>query len=66
MERVDELRRAFMAMTQDETFVDDLNKAKLELSPLSGQQLQATVAGMADVPDGLIERARRVSETAGN
>jgi tripartite-type tricarboxylate transporter receptor subunit TctC len=65
-ERVDELRRAFMAMTQDQTFLDDLKKAKLELSPLSGEQLQAAVAGMADVPDRLIERARRVSETAGN
>jgi tripartite-type tricarboxylate transporter receptor subunit TctC len=66
MERVDELRRAFIAMTQDQAFLDDLNKARLELSPLSGQRLQATVAGMADVPDRLIERARRVSETAGN
>jgi tripartite-type tricarboxylate transporter receptor subunit TctC len=65
-ERVDELRRAFMAMTQDQTFLYDLKKAKLELSPLSGEQLQAAVAGMADVPDRLIERARRVSETAGN
>jgi tripartite-type tricarboxylate transporter receptor subunit TctC len=66
MERVDELRRAFVAMTQDQIFLDDLKKANLELSPLSGQELQATVAGMADVPDQLIERARRVSETAGN
>ena len=66
MERVDELRRAFMEMTQDRTFLEDLKKARLELSPLSGRQLQATVAGMADVPDRLIERARRVSEMAAN
>jgi hypothetical protein len=55
-----------MAMTRDQVFLDDLKKARLGLSPLSGQQLQAAVAGMADVPDWLIERARRVSETAGN
>lgn len=65
-ERVAELRRAFMAMTQDPIFHSDLKKARLELSPLSGEQLQAAVASMGDVPDWLIERARRVSETAGN
>jgi tripartite-type tricarboxylate transporter receptor subunit TctC len=62
MERVAELRRAFMAMTQDPTFLSDLKKARLELSPLSGERLQAAVASMGDVPDWLIKRARRVSE----
>jgi tripartite-type tricarboxylate transporter receptor subunit TctC len=66
MERVAELRRAFMAMTQDPTFLSDLNKARLELSPLSGERLQAAVTGMGDVPDWLIKRARRVSEAVGN
>ena len=66
LERVAELRRAFMAMTQDATFLSDLKKARLELSPLSGEQLQAAVASMGDVPEWLVERARRVSETAGN
>jgi tripartite-type tricarboxylate transporter receptor subunit TctC len=66
MERVAELRRAFLAMTQDPTFLSDLKKARLELNPLSGEQLQAAVARMGDVPDWLIERARRVSEAIGN
>jgi tripartite-type tricarboxylate transporter receptor subunit TctC len=66
MERVSELRRAFMAMTQDPTFLGDLKKARLELSPLSGEQLQAAVAAMGDFPEWLIERARRVSETVRN
>jgi hypothetical protein len=66
MERVAELRRAFMAMTQDPTFLSDLKKARLELSPLSGEQLQATVAGIGSFPEWLIERARRVSETVRN
>ncbi len=61
-ERVTELRRAFMAMTQDPTFLGDLKKARLELSPMSGEELQAAVASMGNVPDSLIERARRVSE----
>jgi tripartite-type tricarboxylate transporter receptor subunit TctC len=65
-ERVAELRRAFMAMTQAPTFLSDLKKAKLEFSPLSGERLQAAVASMGDLPEWLIERARRVSETGGN
>jgi tripartite-type tricarboxylate transporter receptor subunit TctC len=66
MERVAELRRAFMAMTQDPTFLSDLDKARLELSPLSGEELQAAVAAMGRLPESLIERARRVSETTRN
>jgi tripartite-type tricarboxylate transporter receptor subunit TctC len=65
-ERVAELRRAFMAMTQDPTFLSDLDKARLELSPLSGEELQAAVAAMSRLPESLIERARRVSETTRN
>jgi tripartite-type tricarboxylate transporter receptor subunit TctC len=61
MERVAELRRAFMATMQDEAFLGDLKKARLELSPLSGEQLQATITSMGVVPDGLIERARRAA-----
>jgi hypothetical protein len=53
-------------MTQDPTFLSDLKKARLELSPLSGEQLQAAVADMGEFPDWLIERARRVSDTTGN
>jgi tripartite-type tricarboxylate transporter receptor subunit TctC len=63
MERVAELRRGFMAMMQDPTFLSDLKRARLELSPMSGDELQAAVASMGNVPDWLIERARRVSET---
>ncbi len=37
-ERVAELRRAFMAMVQDPEFVADAGKARLVLSPLSGEE----------------------------
>jgi tripartite-type tricarboxylate transporter receptor subunit TctC len=61
-ERVAELRRSFMAMTRDPSFLADLNRAKLTLSPISGEELQAAVAAMRSSPESLIERARRVSE----
>jgi hypothetical protein len=51
-----------MATMQDPDFVSDLRKANLELNPLPGEELQAAVASMGDLPRSLIERARRVSE----
>ena len=60
------LRRAFMDTMGDPTFLSDLNKARLDLSPLPGEELQAAVAKMGDLPEPLIERARRVSETTVN
>jgi tripartite-type tricarboxylate transporter receptor subunit TctC len=65
-ERVAELRRAFMATMRDPTFLGDLSKARLELSPLPGEELQAAVANMGNLPESLIERARQVSETTRN
>jgi tripartite-type tricarboxylate transporter receptor subunit TctC len=65
-ERVAELRRAFMATMGDPTFLGDLNKARLELSPLPGEELQAEVANMGNLPESLVERARQVSETTRN
>jgi tripartite-type tricarboxylate transporter receptor subunit TctC len=65
-ERVQELRRAFMATLQDARFLADLERAKLELNPLPGAELQAAVAHMGDFPDALVERARRVSDVIKN
>lgn len=60
-ERVADLRRAFTETIQDPTFLADLKQAKLELSPLSGEALQAAVAHTGDLPAALIERARAVA-----
>ena len=57
-----ELRRAFMAMVQDPEFVADAGKARLVLSPLSGEDLQAAVAATGQVSGALVARARRVAE----
>jgi tripartite-type tricarboxylate transporter receptor subunit TctC len=65
-ERVAELRRAFMATLRDARFLDDLAKARLELTPLPGEALQAAVARMGEFPEPLIERARRVSDMVRN
>ncbi len=61
-ERVAELRRAFMAMLQDASFLADVKRAGLEISPLPGEELQAAVARTGDFPRALIEQARRAAD----
>ena len=60
-ERVAELRRAFMAMVKDAAFLADIEKMKLELDPLSGEELQKIVEGANQLSPALIERARSMA-----
>jgi tripartite-type tricarboxylate transporter receptor subunit TctC len=60
-ERVAELRAAFMATMQDPRFLADVKRTRLEISPLSGEELQSVVAKEGDFPASLIERARRAA-----
>jgi tripartite-type tricarboxylate transporter receptor subunit TctC len=61
-ERVAELRRAFSATMQDAKFLADLKRAGLEISPMTGEQLQAAVVRAGQFPPALIERARRAAD----
>jgi tripartite-type tricarboxylate transporter receptor subunit TctC len=61
-ERVSELRRAFMATMSDPAFLADLKRARLEVRPLSGEELQAAVIRTGDFPAPLIARARRAAD----
>ena len=65
-ERVTELRRAFMATMQDPRFLEDVRRAQLEISPLTGEELQAAVVRSGNFPPAFIERARRAAEIPPN
>jgi tripartite-type tricarboxylate transporter receptor subunit TctC len=65
LERVVQLRRAFTATMEDPLFLADVKRARLELSPLSGDALQAVVAREGQFPPALIARARQVAGIAG-
>jgi tripartite-type tricarboxylate transporter receptor subunit TctC len=64
--RIAELRGAFMATMHDASFLSDVRRAGLEISPLSGEELQAAVVRAGNVPPALIERARRAADIPGN
>jgi len=57
-ERVEALRRAFDATMKDEGFVADATKIGFEVDPLSGEQVQASVAALAHTPPEVVARVR--------
>jgi len=61
-ERVAELRRAFAEMLRDPTLLRDIERTKLDLEPLAGEELQAAVAGAGNFSPQLIARAQRIAE----
>lgn len=61
-ERVAELRKGFMAAIKDPLLLADVEKAKLELDPLSGEELQKAISGAGDFPEALIARARTAAK----
>jgi len=65
-ERVAELRRAFMATIEDKDFLADVKRARLQISPLPGGELQTAVARQGQLSPELIARARRAAEMPGN
>jgi tripartite-type tricarboxylate transporter receptor subunit TctC len=63
-QRVAELRRAFDATMKDPSFLADVKRAGLEMNPMQGEQLQAAVARVGQIPPALIEGARRAADIA--
>jgi tripartite-type tricarboxylate transporter receptor subunit TctC len=60
--RVAELRRAFTETLRDQAFLRDIERAHLDLEPLTGDELQAAVAGTRNFSPELIARAQRIAE----
>lgn len=56
--RVQALRRAFDATMKDPAFVAEAQKLQLELSPMTGEAMQALVADIAKTPSEITNRVR--------
>ena len=56
--RVQALRRAFDATTKDPNFIADAAQLQLELSPMTGEEVQALVAKLAATPGETVARVR--------
>ncbi len=55
-DRVQTLRNAFMAMVRDADFLAEIDKAKAELNPLSGEELQKIIVATTAAPPSLVAR----------
>jgi hypothetical protein len=56
--RVQALRRAFDATMKDRTFIADAAQLQLELSPMTGEEVQALVAKLAGTLPEIVARVR--------
>jgi tripartite-type tricarboxylate transporter receptor subunit TctC len=57
--RVAALRQAFMATMRDPALIEDAAKTRLDVNPVSGEEVQETVAKMFALPHDLVERAKQ-------
>jgi tripartite-type tricarboxylate transporter receptor subunit TctC len=59
-QRVQILRKAFMETMKDPEFIADAAKAKLDMSPLSGDDLEKTVAGFYRAEPEVVARLKEI------
>jgi tripartite-type tricarboxylate transporter receptor subunit TctC len=57
-ERVQALRRAFDATMKDPAFIADAEKLQLEISPMTGEELQTMVGELTNTPAEIVQRVR--------
>ena len=58
-ERAAALRKAFMATMRDPELIAEIKKRRLDLEPLSGEEVQKMVAASVATPRPLVEQAKR-------
>ena len=59
-QRVQILREAFMATMKDPEFLADAKKAKLDINPLDGAELEASVREIFDLEPALVPKLREI------
>jgi tripartite-type tricarboxylate transporter receptor subunit TctC len=59
-DRVQILRRAFMDTVKDPEFIADATKAKLDINPLDGAELERNVHAVFDLDAALVQRAKDI------
>jgi tripartite-type tricarboxylate transporter receptor subunit TctC len=57
-ERVNAIRRAFDATMKDKEYLADAEKLKLEVDPMTGEEIAAMLADIAKTPSAVVERVK--------
>jgi len=64
-ERTEALRRAFDAMTQDPAFVADVQKSRMDLIPMRGEDLAKLVGEVATIDPDLLAKVKKIYPQGG-
>jgi tripartite-type tricarboxylate transporter receptor subunit TctC len=64
-ERVEALRKAFMAMAADPEFIAEVNKMGRPVEPMSGQEMQAMISELAATPKNILDNAKELVKYQG-
>ena len=59
-ERLKALQAAFMAMTRDGAFVEEIGRMGQDLSPIDGDAVRALIARMGETPKDVIARFNEI------
>jgi len=59
-DRVQLLRKSFMETMKDPEFLADAKKSKLDVDPVSGEELQATISGIFKMDPALVAKLREI------
>jgi len=59
-ERVDILRKAFMETMKDKEFIEECEKVRLPVDPVSGEELESAVFAAFKTPRPLVEKLKQV------
>ncbi len=62
-DRVEALRRAFDATVKDPAFLSEAATAKIDIDPLTGEEVQALVADVSRTPPDIVARVRDALES---
>jgi len=62
-DRVAALRKAFDATLKDAEFKAEADKQKMEISPMTGAELQELIESLIDAPDSLLKKVSEVTES---
>jgi hypothetical protein len=58
-ERANALRTAFMATAKDPAFLEDAVKTQIDVSPMTGEEVEAFIARISSSSPNVIERAKQ-------
>jgi hypothetical protein len=59
-ERVEILRKAFMDTIRDPEFLADAEKSRLDIDPLSGEELARIVSGLVNLSPSMVAKLKEV------